>query len=52
MKTGKNKKKKPYLGRDTLMVELLTGSNKANIQSDRKKKTNKDKCREKVKEDE
>jgi len=53
----KNKRKKVtdlavYTGRDVLFLRIVQGVTKAAVHVDRKKKSNKNKCRTKVKETE
>jgi hypothetical protein len=43
------KKKKPYLGRDELMIKILKGATKSGVQKDQKKERDKNKCRKPVK---
>jgi hypothetical protein len=43
------KGKKPYMGRDNLIVKIVGGATKAGIEPDRKKKENKSRSRGKIK---
>ncbi len=48
----KTRKKKVYTGRDLLILRLIDGATKAGVQPDRRKKANKAKCRQKVRDEE
>jgi hypothetical protein len=51
MAKKKNKKNKPYMGRDEFMIAILKGSTKSGVQKDHKKEQNKKECRKPVRED-